>query len=144
MEKKQLSGRSILVVESDIRDALDLQDSFAEAGARVFTAYRLVCALAHAQRTSLSAAVIDVSGGVRHSAALCRHLTEREVPFIFYGKQVSAGLEEWSNVPFVTKPDDLHSTVDIVAGLLNLNAPQPDVSILSTSTAPVSAGIHLG
>ena len=143
MEKKKLSGRSILVVESEIRDALDLQDCFADAGAKVFTAYRMECALAHAQRTSLSAAVIDASRGVRHSAELCRHLTEREVPFIFYGKQVSAGLKEWSNVPFVTKPVDLNSAVDVLARLLNLNARPPDIRILSMSTAPVSASIHL-
>ena len=121
--EKLLAGRSILVVEEEIRDALDLQDSFAEAGARVFTAYRMERALEHAGHTALSAAVIDISRGVNDSRALCKHLADRGIPFVFYCEQMPDELGEWVNVPLVTKPTDINSAARTVASLLNRATP---------------------
>ena len=125
METRILAGRSILVVEDEIRDALDLQDSFADAGARVFTAYRMQRAMEHAEHTSLSAAVIDISRGGGHPAALCRHLAKRRVPFAFYGRHIPAELREWAHVPLLAKPAAVNSALDVVARLLYLSDAAP-------------------
>ena len=53
MEKRKLLGRTILIVEDVIGDALNLQDALAEAGARVLTAYRPQRALEHAEQPRL-------------------------------------------------------------------------------------------
>ena len=65
MEKQNLTGCSILLGEDEIWDALDFQDSFTETGAWVVTAYRLERAMQLAERTSLSAAIIDLSQGTK-------------------------------------------------------------------------------
>ena len=144
MKTQTLTGRSILVVEGEIREALDLQDCFAEAGARVFTAYRLECALRHALNTSLSAAVIDISNRAGHSAALCRHLVSRDVPFVFYGARLPAELEEWADAPFVTKPTELRRAVDIVVRLLNESVPMAATNGRELLPARINAPFHTG
>jgi DNA-binding response OmpR family regulator len=118
MEKQKLAGHSILLVEDEIWDALDLQDSFTEAGARVVTAYRLERAMQLAERPSLSAAVIDVSRGTEHASTLCKHLAKRKVPFVFYCDRMPPQLEEWVDVPMIAKPAHVNAVVEAVANLL--------------------------
>jgi DNA-binding NtrC family response regulator len=121
MEKKNLIGRSILLVEEKISDALDLQDSFTDAGARVVTAYRLERAMQLADRTSLSAAVIDLSQGTEHANALCQHLAKRKVPFVFYCDRMPPELGEWVDAPMISKPSHVNVIVEAVASLLAPN-----------------------
>jgi DNA-binding response OmpR family regulator len=119
MGKQDLTGRSILLlVEEEIWDALDLQDSFTEAGARVVTAYRLERAMQLAERTSLSAAVIDVSRTTEHASALCQRLAKRKVPFVFYCDRTPPDLGEWVDAPIITKPAQVNMVVEAVANLL--------------------------
>jgi DNA-binding NtrC family response regulator len=118
MEKQNLAGRSILLVEDEIWDALDLQDSFMEAGARVVTAYRLERAMQLAERTSLSAAVIDLSQGTERARPLCQHLAKRKVPFVFYCDRMPPELGEWLDAPKISKPSHVNTVVEAVASLL--------------------------
>jgi DNA-binding response OmpR family regulator len=118
MEKQNLAGRSILLVEDEIWDTLDLQDSFMEAGARVVTAYRLERAMQLAERTSLSAAAIDLSQGTEHASALCLDLAKRKVPFVFYCDRMPPELGEWVDAPMITKPAHINTVEEAVASLL--------------------------
>ena len=84
MERSKFSGKTILVVEPDISSALDVQDCLAAHGARILTAYHLPRALQLASCVRLSGAIIGDDGDSEHRAALCRVLSEREVPIVLH------------------------------------------------------------
>ena len=125
MEKQKLAGRSILIVEPDPFIAVDLQDILAHEGARVVTAFRLERALQLAKRPTLSAAVIDSALGTEDRGALCWRLAERKVPFVFHSQRMTRKLDEWADVPLVTKPADGNKVVKVVASLLGAGAVAP-------------------
>jgi CheY-like chemotaxis protein len=118
MEKQKLAGHLILIVEPDPFVAVDLQDTFADEGAQVVTAFRLERALQLAERPALSAAVIDSAFSTEDRGALCRRLTERKVPFVFHSEQMIRELGEWPDVPLLTNPGDGYEVVEVVARLL--------------------------
>ena len=112
--------------------------------ARVFTAYRMQRAMEHAEHTSLSAAVIDISRGGGHPAALCRHLAKRRVPFAFYGRHIPAELREWAHVPLLAKPAAVNSALDVVARLLYLSDAAPATIGRAQRNAVDCGGIRPG
>ena len=120
MEPRKLSGRSILIAASNIGTALDLQDHLADAGARVFTAYRIERALELAEHTSVAAAVIDSAPGIAPVNALCQRSIDLDIPIALYCENTSPHRGEWPNVPIVTA---LGNIVDTVAGVVNGSAP---------------------
>jgi hypothetical protein len=71
-----------------------------------------------AERTSLSAAVIDLSQGTEHASTLCQHLAKRKVPFVFYCDSMPPELGEWVDVPMIAKPAHVDAVVEAVASLL--------------------------
>ena len=119
MQRQKLAGRSILIVEPDPFIAVDLQDTFADEGAEVVTAFRLERALQLAERPTLSAAVIDSALGAEDQAALCWRLAERKVPFVFHSERKTCELDEWADVPLITKPANGEKVVEVVASLLS-------------------------
>lgn len=125
MEKQKLAGHSILIVEPDPFIAVDLQDTLAQEGARVVTAFRLERALQLAERSTLSAAVIDATLGAEDRGALCWRLAERKVPFAFHNQQMTRELGEWAGVPLITKPVDGKKVVEVVVNLLGTGAAVP-------------------
>jgi DNA-binding response OmpR family regulator len=128
MQKQKFAGRSILIVEPDPFIAVDLQDTFADEGARVVTAFRLERALQLAERPTLSAAVIDSALGTEDRGALCCRLAERKVPFVFHSERKTCELGEWADVPLITKPADGEKLVEVVASLLGAGAAAPGES----------------
>ena len=126
MEKQKFAGHSILIVEPDPFIAVDLQDTLAQEGARVVTAFRLERALQLAERPMLSAAVIDSAVGAEDRSALCWRLAERKVPFVFHSEPVLIPeLGEWADVPMITKPADGNKVVEVVANLLGAGGAAP-------------------
>ena len=97
MTKSDLRGCAVLIVQKDLSTALDLQDAFAESGARVLTSYRPARALLHAKTSQISAAVIDASLDVDDREAICKQLTTRNVPFVLYGHKQSTDSGERKN-----------------------------------------------
>lgn len=89
MTEPNLGGCAVLIVQKDLPTALDLQDAFAESGARVLTSYRPARALLHAENSQISAAVIDASLDIDDRDAICKRLTTRNVPFVLYGHEQS-------------------------------------------------------
>jgi CheY-like chemotaxis protein len=88
-----LAGHSILIVEDEILIALDLRFSFEKAGASVVTVHSLPDAIRHVEQDGLSGAVLDYGLGSQDGDALCRHLRQRDIPFILhsgYGRTSNA------------------------------------------------------
>ncbi len=74
--------RTILVVERNISDAMDVQDRIVRDGSRVLTAYSLDRALLLARDTPLNKAIIDFS--FDGADEIGRDLTERKIPFVLH------------------------------------------------------------
>ena len=79
-----LQDRSILVVEDQPLVALDIADSFSQAGASVLRAATLQEGLPLAEHPQLSAAILDFGLRDGDSGVLCARLTERGIPFVVY------------------------------------------------------------
>lgn len=82
MDTTSLTGRTILIVESDVERAAPMQDRIVDAGGRVLTAYSLSRALLIARNADLDDALIDFQFGGAETVG--RVLKERHVPHIFY------------------------------------------------------------
>jgi CheY-like chemotaxis protein len=84
MQGTSLDGHSILIVEDEPLIALDLRFSFEKAGASVVTVHSLPDAVRHVEQNGLSGAVLDYSLRSQDGDALCRHLRQRNIPFILH------------------------------------------------------------
>ena len=118
VEKADLTGRVILIVEDEPAIAMDLQDAFANHHARIITAYRLERALELARVATLSAAVIDFSLAASNNGSLLSLLKAREVPFAFFTGRSAQELGAWQHVPCIRKPAHPDDVVRLVARLL--------------------------
>ena len=79
-----LTGRLILVVEDEPLISLEMTAIFEAAGARVVVARTLADALRLVESRDVSAAVLDFGLGDDSVSAVCGHLRERGIPFMFY------------------------------------------------------------
>lgn len=114
-----LQGKLILIVEDSPLIALDLQAALESAGALV------VCsdcarAVVLVERPFLSAVILDCGPYSSERRAIVRRLSERGVPFMFYG---------------VTPP-----AIKSGAGTLFLAKPAPPEKIVATLTLLVKVG----
>jgi DNA-binding response OmpR family regulator len=97
--------RLLLLVEDDPLIAYQLECDLRKAGARVITAGYLDAASYMAQHPDLWGAVIDLQLGDENAISLCRHLVQRDVPFVVHtGRSAEAVHREWPGVPVVHKP----------------------------------------
>jgi DNA-binding response OmpR family regulator len=100
-----LAECSILLVENEPAIALSIADCLQDAGALVLTAWRTSDALRIAEDHHFSAAVLDLDLGGDDSTIVCRRLTERGVPFLFYsGYDDTYVCDKWPNATVVPKP----------------------------------------
>jgi DNA-binding response OmpR family regulator len=79
------AGSLVLVVEDEPLVALDIADTFKNAGAQVIISRTLGDAMHQAETEKLTAAVVDhaLHDGSTTSE-VCAKLTERDIPFIVY------------------------------------------------------------
>ncbi len=68
----------------------------------------------------LSAAVVDINlGRGDDCSAVCKRLSDRRIPFVFYTGDARADiLLKWPNAPVLTKLADKERVVEVVAGVL--------------------------
>ena len=97
--KRSLDGATILIVEDEPLIRLDLQQILEKAGARVLSASGAESARCLVESRDLSGAVLDWI-----DADICRCLSERGVPFVFYSGRAASTFEGWQHVPVVSKP----------------------------------------
>lgn len=118
MERPCLNGHVVLVVEDEALVGLDVRDLLGDYGATVLLARNVKDALPLADRPELAAAVLDINLGGEDCWAICRRLSERGVPFMFYtGYSSAAVLEKWSSAPVVNKPASGARVVEALTGL---------------------------
>jgi DNA-binding response OmpR family regulator len=82
--ERPLAGRIILIIEDEPLIALDIRETFEDAGARVILARTVAAALVAIQEPGLSAAIIDHALGDGDSSEICERLNRMNVPFIMH------------------------------------------------------------
>jgi CheY-like chemotaxis protein len=117
---RALAGRSILIVEDEPLIALEVHAAFSAAGASIMSAADSREALRMIGLPDLSAAVVDINlGRGDDCSAVCKRLSDRRIPFVFYTGDVRADiLLKWPNAPVLTKLADKERVVEVVAGVL--------------------------
>ena len=100
-----LVGRRILVVENEPVIALSIADCLQDAGALVLSASNTNDALPIVENSHISAAVLDLDLGGGDSTIVCRRLSDRSIPFLFYSGYDDAFVsDKWPNAIVVGKP----------------------------------------
>jgi len=110
--KRSLDGVTILIVEDEPLIRLGLQQILEEARAKVLSANSAESARCLVESPDLSGAVLDWI-----DADICRCLTERGVPFVFYSGRAASEFKDWQHAPIVSKPA---APEEIVAALERL------------------------
>ena len=119
MKSFALSGRSILVVEEEPLVALQLEEQFHRAGARVLAAEKLHEALHLAEHPALAAAVVNLRLGSDSTKRVCNRLAHLVVPFIVHTRYDAAEASQtWPDAPVMSKPANGKAIVNAVAGLV--------------------------
>ena len=115
-----LAGRSILIVEDEPLIALEVHAAFHAAGASIISAADSKEAVRMIDLPDLSAAVVDIDlGDGDDCSAVCKRLSERGIPFVFYTGNARADiLRQWPRAPVLTKLADGQRVVEVVAGVL--------------------------
>ena len=114
-----LAGRSILVIEDEPVIALEINATLSAAGASIASATNTRDALRMLSLPDVSAAVVDITLGDEDCSAVCNHLSERGIPFVFYTAQARPDLmRRWPNAPVLTKLASTDRLVETVAGVL--------------------------
>jgi CheY-like chemotaxis protein len=100
--------------------ALGVHAAFRAAGASIISAADSREALRMIGLPDLSAAVVDINlGGGDDCSAVCKRLSDRRIPFVFYTGDARADiLLKWPDAPVLTKLADKERVVGVVAGVL--------------------------
>jgi CheY-like chemotaxis protein len=101
--QQQLDGRVILVVEDETLLGLEIVEILAECGAHAVSARRVADAVEAIDLHHITGAVVDINLGEDDCTVLCHHLSNRQIPFVFYSGYAAAP-DGWSNVPIIRKP----------------------------------------
>jgi CheY-like chemotaxis protein len=120
LTNRALAGRCILIVEDEPLIALEVHSAFNAAGASIMSAADSREALRMISLPDLSAAVVDINlGRGDDCSAVCKRLSDRRIPFVFYTGEARADIMlKWPHAPVLTKLADKERVVKVVAGLL--------------------------
>jgi CheY-like chemotaxis protein len=116
VNNSQLGGRIVLVVEDEPLVGLEITETLSACGAQVVSASRVADAIKSVDLQRISSAVLDVKLGGEDCAVLCEHLSQRDIPFVFYSGYSTAP-DGWQHVPIITKPGQLNQIVAAVERL---------------------------
>ena len=116
MDSAQLEGRTILVVEDEPLVGLEMVETLTASGAHVVYACRVAEAIKSVGLCQITAAVLDIKLGGNDCSVLCHHLSQREIPFVFYTGYTTPP-DGWSDVPIITKPAQRTQLVDAIKRL---------------------------
>lgn len=116
MKSSSLAGHVILVVEDEPLIALNLKWIFEAAGAKVICSNPRDAAQV-AERSDISAAVLDARPGSSEHRPVARRLKRRGVPFLFYATHPPDDVTTVRTAPIVLKPGRPEEIVAAVARL---------------------------
>jgi CheY-like chemotaxis protein len=103
VEGARLDGCVILVVEDEPLLGLEIADILTECGAHAVSACRVADAIRAAALHHITGAVVDIHLGGDDFTVLCHHLSQRQIPFVFYTGYATAPAG-WGHVPIIRKP----------------------------------------
>ena len=113
-----LTGTSVLIVEDEPLIALDIHAALSTVGASIIAATKGTEALELIRIAEINVAVLDINLGDRDCSAVCRALSQRKIPFLFYTGHPGADvLEQWPHAPVLVKPARSSDIVARVAAL---------------------------
>jgi CheY-like chemotaxis protein len=116
VESSQLAGRTILVVEDEPLVSMEIAEALTASGAHAVCATRIADAIQAVELHQISAGVLDINLGREDCSVLCHHLSQRQIPFVFY-TGYAAPPDGWADAPVITKPADTTQIVDAVERL---------------------------
>jgi len=114
------SGQRVLLIEDEPFVALDITQSFEQAGAHVSAAHTLKDALRLLRSEVPAAAVLDFGLPGDAGKVLCDELKAAAVPYVIYsGYPRPEGIND---VPFISKPACTDEVLQAVQDLLTTDA----------------------
>ena len=102
MQRPNLKGRSILIVEDEPLIVMDITQAFEGTGAALTTTNSLHQAMVLVNHDGLSGAILDHSLGDGNSSLLYARLKERGIPFLIYSG--FGRVEGACDAPHISKP----------------------------------------
>ena len=120
MDRADLAGQTILIVEEQPIIALDLRTALEDAGAKVVVARDAAEALASIGRFTFTSAVLDLRPSSEEHRTIARALNKRGVRFLFHATQPPEDVTTVRGAPIFQKPA---RTQDIVKALTRLVDP---------------------
>jgi DNA-binding response OmpR family regulator len=104
MDRADLAGQRILVVEAEPLIALDLQTALEQAGAEVVVAHNAAQALAGISEFDFAAAVVDWRPDSEDHRVVARALKEKQVRLLFYATHPPEDVTTVRGAPVYLKP----------------------------------------
>src|SRR5262245_10076191 len=99
----RLHGCIVLVVEDEPLVGLEIVEALSACGAHALSASRVADAITAIDLHQIAAAVLDINLGGDDCSVLCKHLSQRQIPFVFYTGYAAAP-DGWGYVPIIAKP----------------------------------------
>jgi len=118
VDRANLAGRIILVVEEQALVALDLRTALEQAGAEVMVARNATEALAHINKFDFAAAVIDWRPDSDDHRVVARALKQEQVRFLFYATHPPEDVTTVRGAPIFLKPGRPEEIVQALALLV--------------------------
>ena len=118
MDRTNLAGRIILVVEEQPLVALDLRAALEQAGAEVMVARNATEALARINEFDFTAAVVDWRPGSEDHRVVARALKQKQVRFLFYATHPPEDVTTVRGAPIFLKPGRPEEIVKALALLV--------------------------
>ena len=140
VDRADLVGLSVLVLEDEPLVALDIVEALKGAGASVFTANCLRDALALADHPDLSAAILDFGLRDGDASPACERLNRRDIPFVLYSGYENAAARGVT----LGKPATQAALVETLARLLSSRAPAaPTPRLVRAKNRRISLDAHV-
>jgi len=118
VDRANLAGRIILVVEEQALVALDLRTALEQAGAEVMVARNTTEALAHINKFDFAAAVIDWRPDSDDHRVVARALKQEQVRFLFDATHPPEDVTTVRGAPIFLKPGRPEEIVQALALLV--------------------------
>jgi len=118
VDRANLAGRIILVVEEQALVALDLRMALEQAGAEVVVAHNAAQALTRISEFDFAAAVIDWRPDSDDHRVVARALKQEQVRFLFYATHPPEDVTTVRGAPIFLKPGRPEEIVQALALLV--------------------------
>jgi DNA-binding response OmpR family regulator len=117
MDRADLAGQTVLLVEEQAIVAFDIESALNDAGAKVVVARNAAEALASIGETDFTLAVLDLRPASDDHRRIARALNKRGVPFVFHATHQPEDVTTLRGAPIFQKPARAQDIVPALAAL---------------------------